>query len=88
MLLQSSRRGLRGHYKTAFWILDHYEGRNFGFTRSKGLSRLLRKQSRERFRLISRARHRGFDINETVYLLKLYDHGLKANKQQQMQRAA
>ena len=88
MLLQSSRRGLRGHYKTTFWILDFYEDRNLGLSRATGLFRLLRKQSRKRFRLISRARHRGFDINETVYLLKLHDNGLQSSEPVSMQRAA
>ncbi|WP_375255831.1 hypothetical protein [Yoonia sp.] len=88
MLLQSSRRGLRAHYKTTFWILDYYEDQKSNIPQATGWRRLLRKRSRARLRLILRARQRGFDINETVYLLNLFDDVHQSDATQTTRHAA
>ena len=72
-------RSMRGQINTSLWILDFYESQK-PIPQAKGARRLMRKHSRDRLRLIVRARWHGFDINETIYLLGLLDEARQTDR--------
>ncbi len=79
MTTHTAPRSIRGHLNTTFWILDFYENQRIA-SPSTGWRRMLHKNSRERLRLIIRARLHGFDINETIYLLGLLDDARRKDR--------
>lgn len=87
MPTSTKKRGLREQLRVTFWILDFYESQNANIEAPSAWYRLLRKDGRARYRLIIRARWHGFDVNETLYLLSLFDQtqsGLTADTQIQI----